>query len=243
MSLEYAAGIIDDDEKSTRLLTHYLNEYFPEITIEVTANTWNDGLLLINKNELDLIFIDIHLNNDLGFELLDVATSKTAQVIFISSYEKYALKVFKYNPIDYLLKPFNIKDLCTSVNRALEKVKTIKEVTISDINKDHVAIATGTLIKLVKLNEIIYCESFGNFSKFHLVDTSTILANKNIGHYESILPNNSFFRIHKKYIVNIPHIKAVHKSDGFYCELYDTTTTLSISRRKQEEFQKALRLK
>ncbi len=242
MAEHYVTGIIDDDEKSIQLLSFYLKEYFPEITIKVTANSWNDGLSVINNNELDLIFIDIHLNDDLGFELLDIANSKTAQVIFISSHEKYALKVFKYNPIDYLLKPFNIKDLCASVNRALEKTKTVKELPISDINQNVIAIPTGALIKVVKLSDIKYCESCGNFSKFHLEDTTTILANKNIGHYKLILPASSFFRIHKKFIVNISHIKAIHKSDGFYCELNDKTT-LSVSRRKQEEFQKILLLK
>lgn len=242
MSLQYTVGIIDDDEKSIALLSYYLNEYFSEIIVKATANTWSDGLSMINKNALDLVFIDIHLNENLGFELLDVATSKTAQIIFISSHEKYALKVFKYNPIDYLLKPFNIKDLCISVNRALEKNRLSKEVTTSDVNQDLIAIPTETIIKMVAISDIKYCESFGNFTKFYLEDATTILANKNIGHYELILSATRFFRIHKKYIVNISHIKTIHKSDGFYCELNDKTT-LSVSRRKQEEFQKLLLLK
>lgn len=243
MSPKYVAGIIDDDEKSIKLLSYYLSEYFPEITITATANNWNDGLSIINKIALDLVFIDIHLNENLGFELLDVAPSKTAQIIFISSHEKYALKVFKYNPVDYLLKPFNIKDLCASVNRALEKSKLSKETAIAtpDVNNKIIAIPTGAIVEMIHLDAIKYCESFGNFTKFYLNNATTIVANKNIGHYELILPTH-FFRIHKKYIVNITHIKAIHKSDGFYCEMNDKTT-LSVSRRKQEEFQKLIHLK
>lgn len=242
MAQQYIAGIIDDDEKSIKLLSFYLKEYFPQITIKATANSWNDGLSVINNNVLDLIFIDIHLNDDLGFELLDIANSKSAQVIFISSHEKYALKVFKYNPVDYLLKPFNIKDLCASVNRAFKKCQNSKEVPIKDANPNLIAIPVGPIIKMIKLNGIKYFESCGNFSKLYLVDKTTILANKNIGHYESILPENTFFRIHKKYIINISHIKEIYKSDGFYCEL-NNKTILSVSRRKQEEFQKLLLLK
>jgi len=242
MALQYAAGVIDDEEKSIKLLSFYLKDYFPEITIKATANSWDEGLSIINNNDLDLIFIDIHLNDDLGFELLDIANLKLAQVIFISSHEKYALKIFKYNPVDYLLKPFSIKDFCTSVNRALERSKKPKGLPVTDSNQDFIALPAGAIIKMIKLSDIRYCESCGNFSKFYLEDATTILANKNIGYYESILPNSSFFRIHKKFIINISHIKAIHKSDGFYCEFNDKTM-LSISRRKQEEFQKSLFLK
>ncbi|MCT4699032.1 LytR/AlgR family response regulator transcription factor [Tenacibaculum haliotis] len=242
MLKNYTIGIIDDDKKSIDLLSFYLKEYFPDLKIKATAQSFNEGLSLINSGNLDLIFIDIHLNDDIGYELLDIASTKSAQIIFISSYEKHAIKVFKYNPIDYLLKPFGIKELCTSVNRAIEEIKQKKEDKNEINNQEFIALPVGNLIKMIKINTVKYAESNGNLTKFYLNDNTSLIANKNIGTYEELLGDQNLFRIHKKYIVNLLHVKTIHKSDGFYCELTDGTT-LDVSRRKQEPLQKKLLLK
>ena len=238
----YKIGIIDDDNKSVQLLSFYLKEYFSNITVVAVANSFNDGLAMINSTAVDLLFIDIHLNEDLGYELLDVAKTKSAAVIFISSYEKHAINVFKYNPVDYLLKPFSVKELCVAVNRAFEKINANQKVTSNDENKEVVALPVGSLIEMVKVSDIKYAESNGNLTKFYLDNNTAITANKNIGTYEELLGSQYLFRIHKKFMVNLRHIKTIYKTDGFYCQLTDGTT-LDVSRRKQEPLQRLLGLK
>ena len=236
----YNVGIIDDDDKSVQLLSFYLKEYFNNITITAVANSFNDGLAMMNSTAIDLLFIDIHLNEDLGYELLDVAKTKSAAVIFISAFEKHAINVFKYNPVDYLLKPFSVKELCTAVNRAFEKIKTSSNY--SNKIKDVVALPVGNVIEMIKVTDIKYAESNGNLTNFYLDNDKTITANKNIGIYEELLGDEYLFRIHKKFMVNIHHVKTIYKTDGFYCQLTDGTT-LDVSRRKQEAFQKKIFLK
>lgn len=238
----YNIGIIDDDDKSIKLLSFYLKEYFPAIEIKATAQTFNEGLSLINSENLDLIFIDIHLNDDLGYELLDIASMKSTEIIFISSYQKHAIKVFKYNPVDYLLKPFEIKALCASVNRAIEKIKSREVVNVpTDKNQEVIALPVGNVIQMIKVADIKYAESNGNLTTFYLNNATTVTANKNIGTYEELLEKQNVIRIHKKYMVNLLHVKTIHKTNGFYCELNDGTT-LDVSRRKTRAFTKVVEL-
>ena len=112
------AIIIDDEVKNIRLLKHYINEFFMDINIINEATSFTEGIKVLQANSPDILFLDIQLKNRTGFELLDSILPKKIKVIFVTSHEGYALKAFKYNAIDYILKPIVIEDLILAVNKA-----------------------------------------------------------------------------------------------------------------------------
>ena len=130
--------------------------------------------------------------------------------------------------------------MISSVDRAIKKVEESNSNQTQ--TKDYIAVSSGKEIVILKNADILFCESEGNYTTFHTKESKKIIALNNIGTFEEKLPKSSFFRIHKKYIVNFNHIKSIYKSDGGYCQLSDDTT-LSISRRQHTELQKILLLK
>ena len=243
MKSQYAAIIIDDDEQSATMLSFYLEKYCSDIDVVGYVHDFKEAIAFINKEKPDIIFLDIFLNNELGFEILDLISYKDFQIIFISGSSEYAVKMFQYHPVDYLLKPFDVKQLLKAVNKS---VKAIKEKNAlrgqNKSSKEFLGIHTGEEIKLIKIKDLIFCESRGSQTLFNLIDKKIIMGNKNIGFYEEILPNNVFFRIHKKYIVNFEHVIGISKNKGYLCEL-SNEQLLPIARRKQEILHKILYIK
>lgn len=237
---KYDSIIIDDEPKSVKLLTHFLDQYCPNIVVTNTAYSFKDAIQIIQNNTPEIVFIDIYLKEFLAFDILEATKHLNFHIIFISSYDKYAVEAIKYGPVGYLLKPFCIKELVLSVNKAIAKIET--ETTLKKEEVDIIAIANGDKVKVIKNQDIIFCEASGNYTLFHFNDGSTFLAAKNIGFYEEILPSNIFFRIHRRYIVNLSYIESLYKKDGGYCKLKNDIT-LTISRRKQEKLQTILNLK
>ncbi len=233
------AVVVDDDSKSVDLLCHHLKTYCPELTLSGIANSLDEAILLIDKTKPELMFLDIMLNSDTGFDLLDIVNQNDAEIIFISSFDEYALKAFKYSPVDYLLKPIDIKELLMAIARARESIQQKREKNEQQNLRDYIAVPGRKIIQIVRIAEILYCKSDGNYTTLYLKDREKIVTIKNIGGFEKILPNDIFMRIHKQYLVNFNYVKSIHKSDGFYCHLFDKTM-LPVSRRKQEELQQRL---
>lgn len=231
------AVVIDDDSKSVDLLCHHLKTYCPELTVSGTAGSLEEGILLMDQAKPELVFLDIMLNTDTGFDLLDIVHQNDAEIIFISSFDEYALKAFKYSPVDYLLKPIDIKHLLKAIARARE---SILQKRGQDGNRqslrDYIVFPGRKVIEIVRIAEILYCKSDGNYTTFYLKDREKVVAIKNIGGVEKTLPKDIFIRIHKQYLVNFNYVKSIHKSDGFYCQLFNGVM-LPVSRRKQEEIQ------
>lgn len=234
--------IIDDSEKNISLLSGYLQKNCPNIIIKATCKNFEESIAIINKIEPDLIFLHVVLNGKTSFELLDIINHGNVHIIFISAYEKYALNAIKYTPIDYLLKPFSIEKLVMAVNRATKRIYKEREGRSTQKSRQFIGIHSGMEIVLVKIKEIMFCKSEASYTSFVIKGAKKIVATKNIGYYEGILPKDRFCRIHHKYIVNLDFIKRIYRSDGYYCQLVNEKV-LSISRRRQEKLEVMLHLK
>lgn len=232
----YHAVLIDDDLGSIKRLKYYLGKYCSNIKVLGYTQDFYEGILLIEKMDPDIIFLDIQLKDATGFDLLDITDRQNAQVIFMSADEKYALKAFKYQPIDYLVKPFTVRAIKLAINNVVKKLDYLKEILkdIEMVEISRITVSTGKILRIIDIEKILFCESSGNYSIFHLVNSDKVMALKNLGYFEGILPEDTFFRIHKKYLVNVNYIRSIYKTDGAYCELPDNTT-LTISRRKRDK--------
>ena len=243
---KFSAVIIDDEKKNAELLAHFLTKYCPDIVLLGSALSFESGKKLINNTKPEVVFLDITLDRETGFELID-ETDHIFEVIFVSAHKEYAIKAFKYAAVDYLLKPIDILDLQKAVSNAIEQVKNNKKVPTPpeshkiNLPDDILAVPTLSSIELMRIDEILYCMSKGKYTIFYLENKQEVVSSKNLGEYEKKLPKNSFYRIHNRYIVNVQKIKKISKADGYFCEL-PNNIHLTVSARKQQEFQKYLGL-
>lgn len=221
------------------------------------AENVKNGLEIINNQELDLVFLGTDLKDGSGFKLLDLAKKDSISlphVVFLSVDDKKALKAIKYKPLDYILIPESPEEIVASVEKACKELKI--ELSKLDKNKNgsasisssskvlnFVAIPNRKKIELIKLENIIYLESDGRYTHFHLtLDNKVLTSVKNLGEYEKLLDNPSFFRIHNSYIVNLLHVANIYRSDGNYCILQNDKA-LPIAKRRISDLESYLKLK
>lgn len=248
------AVVVDDELNSVKLLVHFIEKYCPNIIIVGEAYTKDDAVVLINKTKPKLLFLDIRLDIGTSFDLLNELTYKEAKFIFVTAYNEYAIKAFKYNAVDYILKPLDIEELITAVNKVFKDVEkniyTNKEqlrylhnsMLIRREEFEFLAIPTINKIEFIKICDVIYLKSDGRYTLIYLVNGKKMIASKNLGEYEMILNPAFFFRIHRSYIVNLNFISNIFKNDGYYCEM-SNKEKLPVAKRRIEYLLKFINAK
>ena len=159
---------------------------------------------------------------------------------------EYAISAFKFNAVDFILKPIDPKDLLVTFKRIEDCFKNNNFTTPSQIKSvkssigskttdyNFIAIPSTKKIDFVRIDDILYLESDGRYTTIHLVDKSTLFVSKNIGEYEKLLSTSYFFRIHKKYLINLKYIININNSDGSNCELVGKLM-LPVAKRRKED--------
>jgi two-component system LytT family response regulator len=176
----------------------------------------------------------------------------TIQIIFVTAFDEYALKAFRYNAVDYLLKPVQIDELVAAVNRVHERmenqdyfsqdqIQSLSSAIVGRSPLKFVAISNIDKVNFVKNEDILYCKSSGRYTEFYLTNKQRLVASKSLGEYETTLDKSLYYRIHKSFMVNLSHIVNISRKDGNYCELKDGTK-LPISRRRLEALIQFLKL-
>lgn len=240
-----SAVIVDDEINSVKLLTRFVEKYCPEIEIVGKAYTKEDAINVINREQPEILFLDIKLDVGLSFDLLNELTNNKSKIIFVTAYNEYAVKAFKYNAIDYILKPINIDELIVAVKNAIEDIKkeiytnqeqlnrTQNSIVENKYDFNFIAIPTVKRIDFINISDIVYLKSDGRYTFLHLNNDKNIIASKNLGEYENTLNPSVFFRIHKSYLANLNFITSIFKSDGFYCEMKNGEK-IPVARRRVE---------
>jgi two-component system LytT family response regulator len=211
-----------------------------------------DAIEIIKLKKPDVVFLDIVLKDDVFFEMLEQLEFSIPKLVFISANENYAVKAFKHNAIDFILKPIDFNAIILAaykVIRRTEMERSYQNQKINNINilnsinqhNEYVAVSSLDKIELIPMSEIIFCQADGKYTNFFLLNGKKIMSSRNLGEYNSILDHNYFFRIHHSYIINIRHIAKISKKDGYFCEL-SNGTILPVAKRRQEDFNKFIKL-
>ena len=220
------AIIIDDESAMQEVNSQLLAEYFPNIKHVGTANSITSGINLIQKENPDLVLLDIQLTDGSGFQLLQKLPSYDFKVVFITAFDSYALKAIKFSAIDYILKPVNEIEFQQAIQRAVDLIKS-KEHTESQVNvlidslkkenqSKKLVLRTSDSIHVVDISDIHFCKSDNSYTTFYFEGGEKILVSKSLKDYEGLLKEYGFFRPHQSYLVNLNHIKKVDKTDhGF----------------------------
>jgi len=239
--------IIDDDSEAVELLKYCISNYFPKLLIINEAQTIYKGLILIKKHKPDIVFMNTIIGGQETFYVLDKLKEISFQIIFMSNLEEYILKAIRYQVLDYILKPIELDQILFTLNRAVIKLEIIEinnldKELLSKKELDFLAIPTKSKVKIVKFEDIIYCEAKGGQTIFHLVNGTKFLSTKNIGIFEIMLKEINFFRIHNSYIVNLNMVKYIDKSKGNTCKLLHGIS-LPISSRRNLSLSRFLKLR
>lgn len=218
------ALIIDDESPNIENIANLLQQYCPDVQVMASATDIDTAVMLIGAHQPDIVFLDIQIGEQSGFDLLRLLPAKNFEVIFITAYDKYGIEAIKFAALDYLLKPVLISDLVLAVNKAREKLK-VKEKGkqldfllshIKNNDQDAVKIALPQLheIRYVLVKEIIRCEADNSYTFFYLINGDRIVVSRSIKEYADMLNKMGFVRTHQSHLVNTLFIKSWMKEDG-----------------------------
>ncbi|MDI9340004.1 MAG: LytTR family DNA-binding domain-containing protein [Sediminibacterium sp.] len=239
--------IIDDESHSRDTIRAIVTDYSNNARVIGEAANIKDGIQAVKDLSPDVILLDIQLGDGSGFELLNKIYPTNAIVIFITAHEEFAIKAFKTTAIDYLLKPVDIKELKQALIKAGEQkdkksIEAQLNILLANFNNlsnktpasHKIVIKTTDQIHILTPNEIIHLESDNNYTRFYLVNKTTLLVSKTLKEYEEILDKTSFIRIHQSHIVNMMYASRFDKRNGGFLVLKDNTN-LPVSTRKKDE--------
>ncbi len=216
--------IIDDERKDIENLKMLLGVYCPQVDVIGQASKKNDIIQILTEAAPDLVFLDINIGAICIFDILNELTEINFNIVFVSAHDKYAVEGYKYDAIDYMLKPVNPDDLVTVVNKALKLqssasprdtvMKDLKSMytMIREIPKICVNDSKG--MHIIKIPDLLYCLSRGNYTVLMMMDETEIIISKNLKYFEQKLQDFDFFRIHRSYVVNLNHISLLMKELG-----------------------------
>jgi two-component system LytT family response regulator len=225
-------AVIVDDERYARKDLHSLIKNYPQIEVVGEADSVTSAAKLINSKAPDLVFLDIQMPKQSGFELLKVI-DVVPRIVFVTAYDKYALRAFEINALDYLLKPISPERFAVTINRVFEKSPS--EVVKNKLGyEDVIFISIQNRLEFVKIKSIILISSAGDYSKIYTTTKSKGLVNKSLTEWELRLPQNYFARIHRSSIINLDFIENLVqgiRSDSYKVKLKQLDEEVCISRR------------
>lgn len=233
--------LIDDEPNCTDVLRVLLAKHCPDVQLCGVFNDAEQALAAIQLERPELVFLDIEMPVLNGFDLLQACAPLDFRVVFTTAYDQYAVRAFKFNALDYLLKPIERVELIAAVDKVkrasipspqrLEAVRLLKEQPVPE----RIALPVGQELLLVDVSAILYCESDGSYvSVFLQGQTKPILLSKSLREFEELLNNPAFFRSHNSYLVHLKHVQKIFRADGGGLVMVNGAT-LPVARAKKAD--------
>lgn len=239
------AVVIDDIESIRKENITIIKSNCPNVSIIGQAESVESGVKLIKLMAPDLVFLDVEMPDGSGFDLLQKLMPINFKVIFITGYEDFAIRAFRFSAIDYLLKPLDATDLIEAVKKAQESFsKEIFDTKLNNLfanierpkNLQKLVLKTADKIYSVNIQDIVSCESDKNYTTFNFINTPKLVVSTNLKEYEMMLSPYNFFRTHKSYMINMAYFDHFIKSEGGNTIVMQNKLKVPLSVRKKEEF-------
>ncbi len=236
--------IVDDELKSRESLKILLEDFCEGVSVNALCQNVDEAIIAVRDVNPDVIFLDIQLQRETGFDLLTRLKDFDFEVIFTTAYSEFAIKAFRFSAIDYLLKPIDVQELIQAlakVQRRLdhnfaERLRELMHNLRTKSSENYkLALPTSDGLIFVKVNSILYCEASGNYTEIMMDDNKKYLVSRTLKEYEDLLVEQNFFRIHHAYLINLNGIKKYVRGDGGYV-IMNNDRSLDVSKRKKEGF-------
>ncbi|MBK6626458.1 MAG: response regulator transcription factor [Flavobacteriales bacterium] len=243
-------AILIDDEANAREKLGFMLEQYCAASVKLVAQARNveEGLAAIAAHRPQLVFLDVEMPGESGFDLLRRVGRPEFEVVFTTAHDHYAIKAIKFAAVDYLLKPIDVDQLREAIARVVEKragasqdcrIEQLVESTRQGAQVSSVSVPSQDGFVRVKLTDIIWCGAERYFTIFHLTGGKELVATRSLGDFEELLDGSGFVRIHHGHLVSLEHIARYIKGEGGQVVMSDGRT-LDVSRRKKEELMKRL---
>jgi len=244
------ALIIDDELHCTESLQLMLERYCPEVELLGLTNDAIKGLGMISALKPDVVFLDIEMPHLSGFDLLSKVDKIDFEIVFTTAYNEFAIRAFKVNAVDYLLKPIGKNDLIEACKK-VEKRLTYKpdglnlhallnELGLKKPKNGKVALSSMEGLDFVEADKIIHCVSESNYTNIYLVDGQKMVISKTLKEIEELLKDYGFLRVHNSHLVNLNRIKKYQRGSGGLLVM-DNGDHVQVSRSKKSEFLDSLK--
>lgn len=236
--------IVDDEAKGRKSLRAMLNLLNAPIESIDEAASVEEAVLKIESSKPELVFLDIMLQKGTGFDVLEALQDRDFKLIFVTAYNDYALKAFRYAAVDYITKPIVPEELEEALNRLNPQDDSNLEDKLEALlanrkGLERLALHDAQGISLVRVKDILYCHAQNNYTEFHIANRKPILVSKTLKEYDDILKDEGFFRVHQSYLINLDQVSQFQKQDGGYVKMSDGNL-IGVARRKKEELLKQL---
>lgn len=224
MITKLKAIIVDDEQDSRDTLNHYVTKYCTDVEVVDMAENIQEAQKSIATHNPDLVFLDVEMPFGSGFDLLDNLEKVDFDVIFVTAFSEYALDAIRWSAASYLLKPVNIDNLIAAVVKVKENRSTDNPIdhtgilleNIREINaqKKKVVLPTMEGFDVVRVSDVLYCKAADNFTSFRFTNGKKALICRSMKHYEKLLTNLGFQRIHRSYLINLEYVSQYRKGKG-----------------------------
>jgi len=219
--MKLKAILVEDEEISRQILRNYITKYCPNVQLLGEASNIEEGYNLIQKHELDLVFLDVEMPYGNAFDLLEKVENRTFETIFVTAYDHYAIDALNNQATYYLLKPISIDELIKAVamvTEIKEKEEALENTVLAP--KTNAANLTGKItipqqdgFEVIDVNDILFCKADDNYTEIYF-DKKKKLVSKTLKHVQESLQEYAFARIHKSYLVNVNAIVKYKKGKG-----------------------------
>lgn len=238
------ALLVDDEKHCLETLSWQLNKFCPNVEIVATCNSAVQALEVLQSKNIDLTFLDIEMPHMNGFEMLQKFKRIPFEIIFTTAYDMFAVKAFKFSALDYLLKPIDKDELVLAVEKV--KLKGSQPILPEQLNilfqslyqhsqpSQKIALPTMDGLEFIKADDIVHCQSEGNYTHIFLKDGAKFLICRTLKETEELLTGHNFLRVHHSHLINLNHIKKYVKGDGGYVVMINNTS-INVSRSRKEE--------
>jgi two-component system LytT family response regulator len=218
--------IVDDELHNGVVLEKMLLEHFPFISEIRYAATVSEALQSINLYPPHIVFLDIQMHHETGFDLLQQTPDFNFEVIFVTAHDNYAIKAFRFHAVDYLLKPLVVHELKEAVTKAVQRRGSLHHKISENLNRlylqlykdegdlENLTITTTEGFKVIALANIIYCQASSNYTNIIVDCNQKITSSQTLGYFEELLENKNFFRAHRSYLINLAHVRSYQKGEG-----------------------------
>jgi len=242
--------IADDEYQSRLVIVKLLSRYFSDIQVAGQASTVSEAIEGIQSLQPQIVLLDVRMQNETGFDVLDRLPQTDFEVIFTTAYEEYAIKAIRYSAIDYLIKPIDPTEMEAAMQRAIAKISLQQSSTneqlkllhqhLTPVNTDgkfihKIAVPTTAGLLFISPQEIIYCQGQSNYTEICMTNGRVITSSHTLKTYEDMLVAQHFFRAHKSYLSNLHHISMYRRGEGGVAVM-SNGDEIEIARRNKASF-------
>jgi two-component system LytT family response regulator len=243
--------IVDDEFKSRESLKALIEKFCDNIQVAAVCQNGDEAIAAIHEHKPDVVFLDIQLQRETGFEILEKLDKIDFEIIFTTAYSEFAVKAFKFSAIDYLLKPIDINELRAAIEKAQKRIvgsisermaQLAQNLKGNSFRHARLAIPATDGLVFINVGEILYCEASGNYTNIYMDDSRKFIVSRTLKEYEDLLEEQDFFRIHNSFLINLNSIKKYIRGEGGQVVM-SNDKTLDVSKMKKKGFLEKIKMK